>query len=56
MKKRISLAARRLAALATGQYLLVTVLVGGAAIMVAHETSAAINATLLAVLAALTRL
>jgi hypothetical protein len=56
MKKRIAIAARRLAALASGQYLLVTALVGCAAIMVALEASAAINATLLSLLAALKRL
>lgn len=56
MKKKIAIAARRLAVLATGQYVLVTVLVGCAAAIVAHEASAAINAALLSLVAALKRL
>jgi hypothetical protein len=56
MKKKIVIVARRLAALASAQYVLVTALVGGVAALIAHETSAAVNATLHAVLAALKRL
>jgi len=56
MKRKIVIVARRLAALASAQYVLVTALVGGAAVIVAHEASAAVNATLHAVLAALKRL
>lgn len=56
MKKKVASVARRLAAVASAQYVLVTVLVGCAAVMIAHEASAAINATFLALLAALKRL
>ena len=56
MKKKVAIVARRLAALAAAQYVMVTVLVGCAAVIVAHEASAAINATLLSLLAALKRL
>lgn len=56
MKKKIVIVARRLAALATAQYVLVTVLVGCAAVTIAHEASAAINTALLSLLAALKRL
>lgn len=56
MQKKITVIARRLAVLASAQYVLVTALVGGAAVIVARESSAAVNATLHAVLAALKRL
>lgn len=56
MKKKVAIVARRLAALASAQYVLVTVLVGCAAVIVAHEASGSINAAFLSLLAALKRL